>query len=289
VPRKSKKSQPRQVATPAEGDIFEHFQQYSPGYGGETAHGGEQRQARKDTPDISALMSKIEALERDNQQLRLETQRALMTTNMVQPAPQRAEPPKEITLDLSNMPDPVTHTAEYQAELARRTNAVISAKTEMLRQQVTSEREEVNTAERLWQEFSTKHPEWVPHKDLVSMMATKVAQSAQARGIDPKRYLAGSADLFFNDLISGLKNAGYDRLLDTDEGEEEELEVAAVPRRQSAPAQGPQDEDEDLDRTDGIFGGQESGGKPSPQGQQKPGKGGMFEDLQQIQVRTGFF
>lgn len=279
---------PRKAATPAAGDIFEHFAAHNPGYSEEEAptrasndRGGDQ---------LSTLLARIEGLERQNQELMDFQRRVSLAPARHSEAPSpRQEEEAPANLDLSGMPDPIEKVAEYNAELSRRVAAYVQLRERAASKTANAGRRSEETAEQLWSDFSTKYPEWAKHKDLVGVMATKVARKAAAKGINTEAYMGAASDLFFKDVISELEASGYSRLIQRDDEEEDEVEEDFIPEapQNRGPAKARNVEEEDDGRTAGIFGGQESGGRPVKGAQS--GKTDMLQDLRDIQSRTGFF
>jgi hypothetical protein len=262
--------------------IFDHFAQYNPGMVPETAT----RKTEKSDTDVSRdILDRLARLEGENAALR-------DTVSRPQYAAPRQEGPTgtvdlaKMKVDLSGLPDPVDKPAEHAAELQARMNAALDARTHALRSEFQGQTSQSQAAERLWSNFADAYPEHAKHRDRVEFIATKVAEEANARGIDLNSYLHGSTK-FIDDVAKRMNDTfgGYDDDDDDDGDDTPTGQRHGAPMRQGLDRD---DDDDDDGRTAGIAGGIESGGAPSA-GRQKPKSGDMIADIQDIQRRSGFF
>lgn len=105
----------------------------------------------------------------------------------------------------------------------------------------------------------------------MEFVVDKITKKASRRGVDVNRYMFGAGDQFFDDIVKT-----YDETFGAikADGKSEE----------PAPKGG---EEEDENRTGGIFGGVETGGRPTGGADEKPGD--MIEDLHALQKKSGFW
>jgi hypothetical protein len=261
-----RRSAPQQTA---DDDIFAHFE----------AHGRSipytptepQADPKKDTGQ-EALLAQIAALQTQVSDL---TQRSMMQ----QPAARQEQTPSYVdprTIKVSHegLPDPLDNKDAYNQELTLRINAALEARDHALRQDVAGQSTTQATGERLWNDFIGKYGDWEQHEDLVGLMVEKVLNDAKARGIDTQRYMLQNTQLFFQDVDKALRDR-FGKLVESDE-DEGETEAALRP-----------DGSDDAGRTGGMFGGLETGGRPTSTKQtQGPD---MIADLHAIQRKMGLF
>lgn len=250
------------------GSIFDHFgMQEEP-----EQDAGPQERGQADV--LASIQERLAAMEAENRTLRELAMRPSA------PAPVQAPVQAPTQVDFNGLPDPVTDMPGYQRELQARVNAALQGATAAVEQRVTSARSEEDQASALWTSFASRYPEWAEHEDLVGTIAQKTVAEAQRKGLDTQKYVFQNSDLFFSDVEKQLKSK-YGRLVtqeEEDEGEDERDDERAA------------DLIEDDGRSAGIFGGQETGGKPAVGGKQaKMAEGDMVRDLHDLQRRSGFF
>lgn len=237
------------------GSIFDHFEAQNPGGG----TGGEP----KKTPevDLTALQAQITALSSRLEQSEA-TNRALLTQ-----AP-RTEPVQQTTapagIDLKGLPDPIEESEKYGIMLAERIAAHTKAVTEAAQNSMRSEQSQEKQIEELWEGFGKKYSDLAEDQDRVEFAATKVAKEAKAKGMDVSKYMFVTRDQFYADVAKKHEEL-FGKPSDGDDN----------------------DTPEEPDRTAGIFGGMESGGRPAT-GKQPP-QGDMIKDLQDLQRKGGYF
>jgi hypothetical protein len=211
--------------------------------------------------DLAALQAQIAKLSGDLDQQR-QTNMALMAQPLVQAAPAT---PK---MDMTNLPDPTLDPEAYAREVANRTTAYIGAVEQVRQAQSAGAAQSNQRVEALWEDFNAKYPQYAEHADRVEFAATKIAQRAAARGLDVNKYIFGASGVFMADVAAEM-----DKTFGKPEVED------------------PDDDGADDGRTGGIFGGNESGGKPTKV--DEPNRAGfqpnsMFGDIQQWQAKSGF-
>ena len=220
-------------------------------------------------PDVDALIARMDRLETDNQTLQ-QSNLALMSTPRQQyeplPAPVAATPGI-----MEGLPDPVSEPEGYGKELERRIvdriDSGIAQKSSALdQQQKTSGR-----IEALWGEFNEhpKYKDYAENVDQVEFAATKVAKRAEAKGLNIDKYMFTTSEQFFSDIAVEMDKTFPKAPVDDKKGDE------------------PKDKGEEEERTGGIFGGVESGGKPVQD--TKAEAGDMLEDLTDLQRKTEYF
>lgn len=235
-------------------------------------------------PSVEQLQAQITAL---TGQIDDMNRRSMMRSTPA-PAPQpahRGVTPADVQLDLtSGMPDPSLDPQAYHRTIQDRVAAFVKAQGEAIVQRAQPRQDDSQaTADRLWNDFSEQYPEWAEYGDIVQVVAQQVVQREQAKGIDGQLYVIGNTSTFFKDVAAELGKK-YGALIegeDDDAGDEPEHEVIAQRR---------EDPFSDDGRTAGVFGGQESGGKPNRGRPSTPEPGSdMIADLQQMQVKTGYY
>ncbi len=121
----------------------------------------------------------------------------------------------------------------------------------------------------LWNEFSATHPDHAENTKLTEFCATKVAEQADAKGLDLNTYMFTNSKQFFSDIVSEMNT------------------MLPKPEEKKAEGDPKKAEEDELNRTGGIFGGLETGGSPSS-GQEEVG-GDLISDLTELQRKSGYF
>lgn len=265
-------------------DIFAHFAAHNPGMD----TGQSRTPAPKSNDDASAeLLERIARLEGQNTALMELANRA---PAYVAPhsggSPTQVDPAK-LKIDLTGLPDAVDKPAEFAQELQTRMNAALEARTLALRTEFEGRSNQSSAADKLWANFAEAYPDHAAHRDRVEFIATKVAEEANARGLDLQRYMYGGKQ-FIDDVAKRMDETfGPIGGSGDDDGDDDDTPARGM-QRHGAPMQRSRDDDDDDGRTAGIHGGMESGGAPSGRGA-APKAGDMVKDLQDIQKRSGFF
>lgn len=211
------------------------------------------------SPDLAALQAQIAKLSQD-----LDTQRSTNMALLTQPIIET--PAAAPQLDMTKLPDPTIDPEAYASEVARRTTAYIG-QVDQQRQRGAQQAQTKNSrVEALWDDFGSKYEAYAGDPEKVEYAATKVAQRAQKRGMDVDKYVFGASSVFMADVAAEM-----DKLW----GKPEEADDLP---------------DEEDNRTAGIFGGQESGGKPAKGEEARSAfqPNSMFGDVQAWQAKTGF-
>lgn len=282
MPRKKK---PAPAPAPVSEDIFQHFARHTPGFeaGQDTLPGAGAGEGTK-TVDMNTVLARLDALETQNRDLREQNQRlALPTAPAGNTNVTNAIDPATLRVSFDGLPDPLTDRTAYEQQLQTRINAVMDARDHALRTESETRANQSNQSDMLWNRFTSLHPEWTEHQEVVGAVAAKVVRDMQARGLNAQQYMTAYPDMYLADVHKEL-NSKYARLVADDEGEEEEPTQNLGRPHHGSSLSG----DDDDGRTGGIFGGLESGGKPSA-GAKDPKAGDMIKDLQDVQRKTGFF
>lgn len=213
------------------------------------------------TAQLAVLQENMKRMEEANAQLQ-RTNMALMGQ------PQQQMPQFGPTqVDLENMPDPVTNPKEYAAEIIRRGDAVLQTRQQMSNWEARQRDELTAKVDGIWDKFAKQYPEYASNADLTEYAATKAVQAAKAQGMDVNKYMFSATPAFFNDVKTILDGLGVKPA--ADDGE---------------------DDDEPPQRTAGIPGGLESGGKMTqgkdPDEQRIPS---LMEEVRAWKEKTGFY
>ena len=240
-----------------------------------------------DGPTVAELMERLAAQEERFNQLAADR---AMADSRIQPQTQTAVTIEQPKLNLEGLPDPVTDAQGYAKALIERSTAYQNAMADYgNKQRAANTPVSKGDPDALWDDFLTQFPEYAEAESQIKFATAEVAQRLAKRGVDVQTFMFTHPDQFFKQITTefdktfGAPNEGEDDDLDTNE--RNVLEQRAT--RRKAKAQRVEDEgDGDEGRTDGIIGGSENSGvrqgRPSP-------KGGLIEDLQAIQRKTGYF
>lgn len=223
---------------------------------------GQQAAATKG-PTTEELLARIEALTSQVSGLQ-STNTALMSQ------PQMHNAPPAPTLDLSNMPDPTLDPEAYARETIMRQQKFNESQRAVQEYNAQQQQVEQRRLNALWEQFQEAHPGY-DNIEQIEFVTRKVVQRAADRGLDVNKYMYANSAGFMNDVVHE-----YDKIF-------------------GQPANDDDDDDNDVsgtieaadDRSAGIFGGMESGGKPAQGGKDKPGD--MFDDIKAFQKKTGFY
>jgi hypothetical protein len=238
------------------------------------------------TPDLAAVMKRLEALETAKTALEAENKALrrdqVMLMSAPAPAQAAAQPPAEPVLSYDNLPDPVADLAGYQTQLAarqmdyqRRRDAWRDAQNSTR----TSDVARVNNIQAMFQE---KYPHI--DLDLAKLAAEKVISRLAARGVDTNRYVNVTTDLFFEDVVAehGKFVAKYG-IKDPKAAQEGAAAGAADPNAPKFTSP-----EEEFLRTGGIAGGQESGNAVSG-ATKEPDVVSIGDILDAAQAKTGLW
>jgi hypothetical protein len=204
---------------------------------------------------------------------------ALMSTAATDPAP------KVITeMNLENLPDPVTDPQGYGREIAKRGQEMIASQRNYdawAQRQVANQSTALNS---VWERFTKEHGEFAAHEKLVTAAAANVIGAAKARNIDANKYVLGDTENFFEDVMAEMKEmAGEDAFKVKDETDEMDDGTGG----EGIAVGGLDEDDEEADRSAGVFGGNDSGSRPNPD-KQKDAPADMFSEIRKFQQKDGW-
>lgn len=196
--------------------------------------------------------------------------------------------PAEVNPNTIQLPDPALDPDGYANAVQRR----VELATENRRQREDRQRKFENDIDTkvsdLWADFGAAYSDIADDKERVDYIASKVVKKAVSKGIDINRYMFGPGrDRFMKDVAKEYTNIFGEP--ETDENDYEDnrnYKARDLPRRRSA-NRSRQENDEG--RSAGIFGGNESGGRPNRREVNEDNSPSMIDDLQAIQKKAGFF
>lgn len=140
--------------------------------------------------------------------------------------------------------------------------------------------------EKLWDDFGAQFPDLGDPKEKkrVEFAASQVIANATKRGIDINRYMFTTQGKFFKDVAKE-----YDDVFGGTDNEDAYADEAPAARGRQPRARN-RAENEPVGRTAGLFGGNEGGRRTARKIEDdEENSGGMIEDLQRTQRKSGFF
>lgn len=257
MPKVTRKRKAEAEVIDTGGSIFDHFARQN-----EDINGTVEKKDVAEKPDASAellkqiadLNARVEQAERTN--LALLSAKPVTVDTVVQ----RQEEPKD-----DELPDPTLDPNGYARAVTERAERRIQNFMAEQQRQQKADAEASNSSKDLWTDFAAQYEDYAADEERVSFATAQVMKDLKAKGIDVARYTTTARDKFFKDVTTRM-----DKIFGKP-GEGSETEEV----------------DEPANRTGGIFGGMESGGKPSKHSQEQPGD--MIKDLHDLQRKSGFF
>lgn len=199
-------------------------------------------------------------------------------------------PDKEIEL-----PDMETDLTGYIA--AREKNVEVRLRNEQRKRDFDNSQSKTieERSQMLMDDFAEKYPDLAEGGEKrIEYAATQVASRAHSRGVDVERYMFVTKDRYLKDVAKE-----YEAIFgapDVEEDEEDDFEDvrnrrnAKTNTRTRKRTRNRRDrnrqEDDGNDGRTSVFGGNDSGGRPS--GYEEEG-GDMIDDFHKMQLKTGFF
>jgi hypothetical protein len=223
-----------------------------------------------------------------------ETQRANMALLSQNTGRSQVETFTEVKPESVALPDPALDPDGYDRALAQRQNIRAENQRRQNDIQARRQQEASDKVADLWENFQEKYPNIADDQDRIDFIASSLAKQAQRRGLDLERYMFVTADKFMDDVA----NKYYEVFGEPEGDNENDLEDAPRQRRSSSrddtrrpSRRRDRQENEPVGRTSGVFGGNESGGRPGGRGREDDDERGpdMIDDIQQLQLKTGFF
>jgi hypothetical protein len=243
-------------------------------------------EAKDDDPRIKEIESKFEERMRLMQERLEEVNRVnmqLMSQPVVQaevddiPKPQHVDLPDPVA-DPKAFAEAIRHNAIQDFEYDQRVKAKRSNKAQS----------EKDKAKELWDDFATEYPALAGDQKRVEFAANLVAEKLQRRGVDVARYMFINRDRFFEDVSKEYAN-NFGEVEVDEEGEAFDEDRGSQSGRERKPRRGRprRERSEEVDRSVGMFGGQESGHRPAARSEEQ--QGDMISDMMDMQRKSGFF
>jgi hypothetical protein len=246
--------------------------------------------ARAEEDRVKALEAKLAKLD-ERVAVSARTNAALLSQSpVVVSGPQKDdEPPK---IDTSGLPDPVSdpegHTAQLTARIAAAVEARAVKRIEAIAAENAARAEQVNRTKQLWDQFEENYPDLADNRDFVEIAAVRVAEKAQARGVDMQKYMTVGAEQFLADVAEETKRR-FGKAIEaerdtTDEEEEPTADNSADGNIQMQSVL----EKMNGGRTVGIQGGIPTGGGAKGKGKNDEGSD-FIADIHQLQRKLGLY
>lgn len=198
--------------------------------------------------------------------------------------------PVDVDVNTIKLPDPVQFPDEYADAVERRAELRLVNKQ---RKQEFDARQKTNLDNKLgelWADFGTDYPEMAENKDRIDFIAQKLAVQAAQRGVDPQHYMFNTRNRFMKDVAKLYVSTFGDP---AENGQDIDDDPPARSRKTNSSnrrrASNRDREEEDNSRSSGIFGGNESGGRPSRRGVEDETDYSMLDDIHAMQKKSGFF
>jgi hypothetical protein len=167
-------------------------------------------------------------------------------------------------MSLENLPDPMQDPEGYARELQTRMDKHYQDQRNYEQFQTQQTQKAANRTSELWQTFAIDYEPYSADKTKAEFAAQQVARAAQAKGIDVEKYMFQHTDRFLSEVAKV-----YDKTFGKPGAEEED-----------------EQDDRPANRTAGIFGGAETGGRPSKGVQPQDD---MIKDLHKLQQKMGLY
>lgn len=244
-----------------------------------------QAQAKgRDEPSVEDLISQLAEM---NQRLDRQERESAMsdTVRPASPVQTTVAAPQAPQLNLEGLPDPVTDAKGYGAELAKRTVQYQNEMTAFNAQRNAPKAAPYDVNE-LWNDFQDAYPEYIGNEKGLSFAVGEVAKRLAKKGIDVPRFMATKSETMFKMITEE-----YDEIFGSPTDHDDDQEQEPAPRKRGRPRKADVEGSDDVD--DGDDGRSESvlGAGAQPGTRQGPQKapGGLIEDLQAIQRKTGYY
>lgn len=184
-------------------------------------------------------------------------------------------------LDPDGFSNATTRRAEIAYENLRRRDAAQNKMAKDIDEKVAD----------LWADFGDAYPEMSEDKDRIDYVATQVVKEATRKGLDINRYMFGTGrERFMKDVVKKYTKVFGDPETDEDDYDDNprsRRSASSVPSRRRSANRNRAEEDDG--RSSGIFGGDESGGRPNRRQTDDETGPSMIDDIHAMQRRTGFF
>lgn len=191
-----------------------------------------------------------------------------------------------------SLPDPALDPEGYERAFTQRQQ--IRSDNERRRNEFTT-KQQTEISEKvddLWNSFSDKYADMAEDKERIDFIASKLVKQAVKRGVDANRYMFVTQDKFINDVaaeyVKIFGDPSDNNENDNDSNQSRRRNASDNNSRRNSSSRN-REEDYDVGRTGGVFGGNESGGRPTKRGGREEDTGSMIDDIQTLQRKTGFF
>lgn len=188
------------------------------------------------------------------------------------------------------LPDPALDPDGYANAVQRRAELTVENARRRRDNESKFEKDIDDKTAELWADFGDEYPELSDDKERIDYVATQVVKSAVKRGLDINRYMFGTGRLrFMKDVAKKYESVfgdSEDDYVEEDNSRNNRRE-ASPPRRNRNTNRNRQEDDDG--RSAGVFGGNESGGRPNRREADDETGPSMIDDIQTLQRKTGFF
>lgn len=196
----------------------------------------------------------------------------------------------------TELPDPALDPNGYGKALVERAQNAVDARQRQLDNDRSRKSELDNKVNGLWEDFGEAFPDLVGDQKRIEFAAAEVVEKAKRRGIDPERYMFVTTDKFIKDVGKKYLEIFGEPDVDEDDNNGDYEDEPVTSRRRAVsnvqsrrqPRSSARSEHE-VARTSGIFGGNESGGRPAKGKREEETEGSMIEEMQDFQLKSGFF
>lgn len=198
--------------------------------------------------------------------------------------------PVEVNPNTIQLPDPALDPDGYANAVQRRAELAVDNRRNREDRQRKFEDDIDTKVSDLWADFGQEYPDIAKRRVRVDFIATQVVKKATAKGLDINRYMFGAGrDRFMRDVASEYENEfGEEPAEDNFEDNSRSSNSEARASRRARTATRNRSED-DEGRSAGVFGGNESGGRPARREVNEENAPSMVDDLQKLQKQSGFF
>ncbi len=224
----------------------------------------EQQSADAGADEIGALKAQIAALTGQLDQV-TQTNLALSTQRAV------AVPPRTPgDVDLTGLPSADEDPEGYVRGFMNKVRENEAQKAEYARWEQEQQEQVAARRNALWSQFQTQHAAYAGDPDKVAIAVQRVTAAKQQLGIDMDKYMAVAQPAFFADVVSE-----YDKFFGKPAGSDDD------------------DDDADDNRTAGLPGGREAGGRfnldnDDPEDQTEAANADMLASIREFQIKSGF-
>ena len=173
------------------------LEQFFPGMGSDDPADVPAGDKKPDDEANKALLARLEGLEKrlsaaDERNERLQAlSMSLMAGGKKDDAPQNVIP--RVSLDLSDLPDPVTDRDGFQKKLAAKVEAAVQVgnmqTADAIGRAAQAGASRTSRLDDLWAKFQADNDDLVPYNDVVEAQVRQLTAQAAARGVDAETYI----------------------------------------------------------------------------------------------------